>query len=349
MYVQRGPSGNASSRGGLSPSSSAGIISNAAGNFNNPKINRVMAEVGTKPKAKEAKQPNVQANPSRIFNLAAAASSHHYEDDRSEYSIMSLPQFSQFGTTSASGLPVVRQGVQTTERKHGMVVNEMNYHRTLSQRSHSPGDPMAASHSTTTFSYQTGTQPGEQGKTYATVYSQFRDENAMPQTAELSAMVEEQKAYERERAKQEKAEQFKQQIDRNAQAQLKQQLENQRREKEEKRLKEREVMLRSKEYAAQQREQAKRKALEKKEKGKQKEEGESKPQPDALVRTHVVTTFRSNNADLQQSPIDERDAESEYSHKPQPETRPPETEEQAAARSELERRNSFIMMYKRID
>ena len=46
----------------------------------------------------------------------------------------------------------------------------------------------------------------------------------MPQTAELSAMVEEQKAFERERAKQEKVEQFKQQIDRNAQAKLKQQV-----------------------------------------------------------------------------------------------------------------------------
>jgi hypothetical protein len=59
-----------------------------------------------------------------------------------------------------------------------MVVNEMEFRRTASQRSRSPGDPMAASHSTTTFSYQTGTQPGEQGKTFATVYSQFRDENA---------------------------------------------------------------------------------------------------------------------------------------------------------------------------
>jgi hypothetical protein len=68
---------------------------------------------------------------------------------------------------------------------------------------------MAASHSTTTFSYQTGMMPGEGGKAYATVYSQFKDESAAPQTAELNAMVEEQKAYERERAKQEKVEQFK--------------------------------------------------------------------------------------------------------------------------------------------
>jgi hypothetical protein len=60
-----------------------------------------------------------------------------------------------------------------------------------------------ATHSTTTFSNQTGIVAGECGKSYATVY-QFRDDNAMPQSAEMHAMIEEQKAYERERAKQEK-------------------------------------------------------------------------------------------------------------------------------------------------
>jgi hypothetical protein len=79
-------------------------------------------------------------------------------------------------------------------------------------------------------------------------------------------------------------------------------------------MKEREAMLKSKEYAAAQREQARKKAMEKKDKSKRKEEINSLPQPDALVRTHAVT-FRSN-ADLN-SPIDERDSESEYSHKPQ--------------------------------
>lgn len=60
-------------------------------------------------------------------------------------------------------------------------------------------------------------QPGEGGMAFATVYSQFKDENATPQTAELNAIVEEQKAFERERAKQEKVESFKAQIDRSAQ------------------------------------------------------------------------------------------------------------------------------------
>jgi hypothetical protein len=57
-----------------------------------------------------------------------------------------------------------------------------------------------ATHSTTTFSYQTGVEPGASGKAFATAYC-FRDENAMPQEAEMSAMIEEQKAYERERNK----------------------------------------------------------------------------------------------------------------------------------------------------
>lgn len=62
------------------------------------------------------------------------------------------------------------------------------------------------------------------------------------------------------------------------------------------------------------------------------------------MRIHAVTAFRSN-ADLQ-APIDERDTESEYSHKPQ---KPQETEEQAATRREYDRRTQFISMYKRID
>ena len=52
-----------------------------------------------------------------------------------------------------------------------MVVREDNESRpTKSHRSVSPGDPMNASGSTTTFSYQTGCQPGAVGKSYATVY-----------------------------------------------------------------------------------------------------------------------------------------------------------------------------------
>jgi len=51
VLVQRGPS--ASSREMLSPSSSSGIISNAAGNFNNQGVNRIMADIGVKGKVKQ--------------------------------------------------------------------------------------------------------------------------------------------------------------------------------------------------------------------------------------------------------------------------------------------------------
>jgi hypothetical protein len=64
-----------------------------------------------------------------------------------------------------------------------MIVKEDDYQR-KSHRSQSPGDPSLATHSTTTFSYQTGVQPGEAGKSYATVY-QFRDSDATPLSAEL--------------------------------------------------------------------------------------------------------------------------------------------------------------------
>jgi len=101
-------------------------------------------------------------------------------------------------------------------------------------------------------------------------------------------------------------------------------------------------MLKSKEFAAQQREQARKKALEKKEKGKRREERDSKAQPEALVRTHAVT-FKQN-VDIK-APIDEADAESEYSHQPVTQ----ENEEQKTARQEYERKNNFIMMYKLID
>lgn len=63
-------------------------------------------------------------------------------------------------------------------------------------------------------------------------------------------MVEEQKAFERERAKQEKVENFKAQIDKKAQQQLRQKLDAQKKEQELKKLKEREQMLKSREYAA---------------------------------------------------------------------------------------------------
>jgi len=57
------------------------------------------------------------------------------------------------------------KGVQTTDRKPGsMVVKEefVDYSK-RSKRSSSPGDPMNASHSTTTFSYYTGYHAGERG------------------------------------------------------------------------------------------------------------------------------------------------------------------------------------------
>ena len=47
-----------------------------------------------------------------------------------------------------------------------------------------------------------------------------------------------------------KIDNFKAQIDRNAQMKLKKQIEDKRKEKEDKKLKEREAMLKSKEYAA---------------------------------------------------------------------------------------------------
>lgn len=106
-------------------------------------------------------------------------------------------------------------------------------------------------------------------------------------------------------------------------------------------MKEREHLLKSREYATAQREQARKNALDKKDKVKRVQEKGSQPQPDAFVRTHAVVGFRSN-ADLQM-PIEERDTDSEYSHKPR------ETEEQAATRREYERRDQFISMYKRID
>lgn len=58
---------------------------------------------------------------------------------------------------STSGLPVVnyRSNMPISERKSGaMVVREDNASRAIkSHRSISPGDPMSASGSTTTFSY----------------------------------------------------------------------------------------------------------------------------------------------------------------------------------------------------
>lgn len=96
----------------------------------------------------------------------------------------------------------------------------------------------------------------------------------------------------------------------------------------------------------QQREQARKNAIDKKEKNKRKEERDSKAQPDALVRTHAITHFVKPQVDFK-SPIDEADAESEYSHLPG--DKPRETDEQVQTRREYERRTEFITMYKRID
>lgn len=181
VLVQRGPSANGSSRK-LSPSSASGIGSNAS-HYVNPQVNRQLADFGIQGKPKQSNVGN-QGNPaSRKFNPAAQSIDHTYnpeplhthgfhgfDDGRSEYSCMSLPQVSQ-SNFAPSGLPIVNyvnlKGPQTTDRKPAsMVVKEDEYQMSYrsKQRSHSPGDPMNASQSTTTFSYYTGFQAGERGK-----------------------------------------------------------------------------------------------------------------------------------------------------------------------------------------
>jgi hypothetical protein len=109
VFVQRGPA--AETRDLHSPSSSSGVHSNAAGNFN-PQVNRMMADFGARGSLPTGNA--YQHNPSRKFDGA-------FDDEKSEYSCMSMPQFFNMGH-SVSGLPIVnyRAGVVTTDRKQAI-------------------------------------------------------------------------------------------------------------------------------------------------------------------------------------------------------------------------------------
>lgn len=111
VYVQRNPSA-----GNMMSPLNSGIISNAAGNVPGYAINRQMAQmVDSNPKP--PRQSNA-ANQNAFSRKIAAQDNIHFDDDRSEYSCMSMPQLSNFGGQSQS-LPFVnyRVGTQTSDRK----------------------------------------------------------------------------------------------------------------------------------------------------------------------------------------------------------------------------------------
>ena len=66
----------------------------------------------------------------------------------------------------------------------------------------------------------------------------------------MSAMIEEQKAYERERTKQQRIENFNAKTAKEAQQKLKSLKQNAKKEAEQKKLAQREVLLKQKQYAA---------------------------------------------------------------------------------------------------
>ena len=94
--------------------------------------------------------------------------------------------------------------------------------------------------------------------------SHMLDENAVPQQAELKAMIEEQKTQDKIRAKQDQVEQFRAKTATAALQRLKQERAEKKKQDELSKAQERERQLKSKEYGAKQRELAARKASQKK-------------------------------------------------------------------------------------
>ena len=127
------------------------------------------------------------------------------------------------------------------------------------------------------------------GTTSVSHRSQF-DDNAVPQQAELQAMIEEQKTQDKIRAKQNQVEQFRAKTATAAQQRLKQERAQKKKEEELAKAQERERQLKSKEYGAKQREMAARKASQKKkEKEVTEKTSKQKPQPHAYKNTHAIT------------------------------------------------------------
>lgn len=94
--------------------------------------------------------------------------------------------------------------------------------------------------------------------------SHMLDENAVPQQAEIKAMIEEQKTQDKIRAKQDQVDQFRAKTATAAQQRLKQERAEKKKQDELSKAQERERQLKSKEYGAKQRELAARKASQKK-------------------------------------------------------------------------------------
>ena len=180
------------------------------------------------------------------------------------------------------------------------------------------------------------------GTTSVSHRSQF-DDNAVPQQAELQAMIEEQKTQDKIRAKQNQVEQFRAKTATAAQQRLKQERAQKKKEEELAKAQERERQLKSKEYGAKQREMAARKASQKKkEKEVTEKTSKQKPQPHAYKNTHAITPEIIQNAlQQEQETIKEQDEELEQSQILNVDLK--------NHQGEYEHKTKIINMYKRID
>ena len=166
---------------------------------------------------------NIRHGPTNSYNIANLESRndgmHQFEDCRSEYSVGGMSLRTVQPALRGTDLPIVNYTNPNKVRNNSRSTYRDGSNERISQRlSNSPHRQqmeqlgLNQSNSTTTFSQMSGpgVKPGQNyiGITSVSHRSQF-DENAVPQQAELQAMIEEQKTQDKIRAKQNQVEQFR--------------------------------------------------------------------------------------------------------------------------------------------
>ena len=229
---------------------------------------------------------------------------------------MSLRTASQYGMQSAlrsSDLPHVNYTQPNRHRNNSRsTYREGSGERIISNRRSNSPQKSLISNSTTTFSHITGARPGDNLiATTSISHRSFMDESAMPQKAEMQAMMEEQKTFNKVKAKQAQVESFRAKTATNAQQRLKQERAEKKKAEEAAKAQERERQLRSKEYGAKSRELAVRKAAQKKRDKEAVEKAKDGPMPDVYKNTHAITP--EGMLKKHQETIQEQDEELEAS------------------------------------
>ena len=154
-------------------------------------------------------------------------------------------------------------------------------------------------------------------------------------------MMEEQKTYEKVKAKQAQVESFRAKTVTAAQQRLKQERAEKKKADEAAKAQERERQLKSKEYGAKSRELAVRKAHQKKKEQEAIEKSRPGPQPEAYKNTHAITPETISALKNRQETITEQNEELEQSAILNVDL--------SGHQKEFEQKTAIINMYKRID